>query len=534
MNTIHNVLSPLAALTLTGLLVAAPQNPLTEKKQDPLRAGVQAFQKEDFAKAHRLLSPLADRGDAKAQGLVAQMRESGKGTDRDLKSALRLYTASAEQKVATSSERLGRLFLRGKGVEKDLDRAVQCFRRGAMLGDGQSMFDLGYCYGTGLGVDIDLIEAGAWYDLAGSFGVEQARENLEVLKEQIAEADLDKVEAMSDRWESQIREGRVVDSQLPAVPVADWLAAERAEPVRKKSSKRKQIDPFGEDDDASVFDLEEEDTDSNDDPFTGEFEGLMVKTDDRGNTQDFPMNLKFDRRNGRLVAKFESNCTLPGPEGKPVNGVIRGTIETAAPKAGETKVVFQCDDLALEVPSLSHTEKLPPQELRVQAKGGVLECAMGSESKPFTSFTMKRVGAKDEERDEPKRPTEELFKGTVREMLETGEFLEYDVNITVRPIAGKAGQASLRMKGVIEYPVQNGKLHVEFDSTFEGAYAPEKVDMDATKIDVRIRETGQKVPFKSMTLDGTVQDGSLRARFGSPDTGFSQLEARSVGSETRR
>ena len=55
-----------------------------------LSSGIKAFEAKDFTSAMRLLSPLADGGNAEAQYKVGEMYEMGRGVDQDREKA---YTA---------------------------------------------------------------------------------------------------------------------------------------------------------------------------------------------------------------------------------------------------------------------------------------------------------------------------------------------------------------------------------------------------------------------------------------------------------
>ena len=52
-----------------------------------LSSGIKAFEAKDFTSAMRLLSPLADGGNAEAQYKVGEMYEMGRGVDQDREKA---------------------------------------------------------------------------------------------------------------------------------------------------------------------------------------------------------------------------------------------------------------------------------------------------------------------------------------------------------------------------------------------------------------------------------------------------------------
>src|ERR1700687_3198039 len=98
----------------------------------PVAAGtfedaVDAHARGDYAKALRLIRPLANDGDAAAQF------------------------------------NLGLMYITGPGVTRDDAEAVMWFRKAADQGDAVAEFLLGYQYANGIGVPLDYGEAMIWF-----------------------------------------------------------------------------------------------------------------------------------------------------------------------------------------------------------------------------------------------------------------------------------------------------------------------------------------------------------------------------------
>ncbi len=87
-----------------------------------LTAGLAAFEAEDYTNAFKLLKPIADRGDAEAQCIVANMYHLGLGLERDVLEAVKWYKKSAEQGYGVASNNLAEIFAIGdRGIA--IDRA---------------------------------------------------------------------------------------------------------------------------------------------------------------------------------------------------------------------------------------------------------------------------------------------------------------------------------------------------------------------------------------------------------------------------
>jgi hypothetical protein len=86
---------------------------------DPLAAGGTAFKRGDFGTAARLLIPLAERGNARAQAMVGFMYATGQGLPQAYDAATYWYRLSAEQGDTTAQYLLGLMYDKGQGVPLD-------------------------------------------------------------------------------------------------------------------------------------------------------------------------------------------------------------------------------------------------------------------------------------------------------------------------------------------------------------------------------------------------------------------------------
>jgi uncharacterized protein len=126
----------------------------------PVAAGtsedaVDAHARRDYAKAQRLILPLANDGDAAAQYNLALMYMTGRAVQPDYAAAAIWLRKAAEQGYAFAQSNLGTLYRDGRGVPEHDTEAVVWFRKAADQGDAVAQFSLGGRYATGQDVARD-------------------------------------------------------------------------------------------------------------------------------------------------------------------------------------------------------------------------------------------------------------------------------------------------------------------------------------------------------------------------------------------
>ena len=141
----------------------------------PVAAGtfedaVDAHARGDYAKALRLIRPLANDGNAAAQFNLGLMYLTGHGVQQDYSAAALWFRKAAEQGYALAQSNLGTLYRYGRGVAQDDTEAVMWFRKAADQGDAVAEFLLGNQYANGKGVPQDYSEAMIWFRRAAEQG----------------------------------------------------------------------------------------------------------------------------------------------------------------------------------------------------------------------------------------------------------------------------------------------------------------------------------------------------------------------------
>ena len=92
--------------------------------------------------------------------------------------AVEWYRKAAEGKLAVAQNNLGILYLNGKGVERNVSEAFKLFESAARQGDGWGLNNLGGMYEMGWGVAKDRSKAATYYKQAVEKGIEPAQANL--------------------------------------------------------------------------------------------------------------------------------------------------------------------------------------------------------------------------------------------------------------------------------------------------------------------------------------------------------------------
>jgi uncharacterized protein len=87
---------------------------------DGLRRATDAYAGGDYLRAVSVLSPLAARGNARAQGMLGFMYENGFGVPQAYDAAADLYQRAAVQGDPFAQSRLGLIYDKGHGVPQDV------------------------------------------------------------------------------------------------------------------------------------------------------------------------------------------------------------------------------------------------------------------------------------------------------------------------------------------------------------------------------------------------------------------------------
>ena len=139
------------------------------------RAGVAAYDTEDYSAALPLLIKATEKEDPEAQYTLGRMYLNGFGVTEDADRAHELFRASAAQDHPGGQSGLGYLYSIGGVVEQDDEEAVRWLEMSASQGFAYGQWLLGYMYRSGRGVDQSDEEAVRWYRAAAEQGDPRAQ-----------------------------------------------------------------------------------------------------------------------------------------------------------------------------------------------------------------------------------------------------------------------------------------------------------------------------------------------------------------------
>jgi TPR repeat protein len=214
----------LALLAAVGLFLVAMRPAVASYE-----AGVDAFQRGDYAKALEEWLPEAEAGNAMAQHNVAIIFETGAGLpQKDPGAAAKWYERAAAQGVPAAQNNLGLMASQGRGVKQDMARAIELWQQASASGHAMAEYNLALMYADGKGVPqdtakaIELLQSSAAQNFAGaqySLG-QMYRLGVGVQKD----------EAEARRWYSAAarqghREAIQILSELPTEPLGSSTAA---------------------------------------------------------------------------------------------------------------------------------------------------------------------------------------------------------------------------------------------------------------------------------------------------------------------
>lgn len=101
----------------------------------PLEEGVSAYERRDYARALRILNPLAEQGIAPAQARLGLMYANGHGVPKDLAEAMKWFQKAADQGDANSQDNLALMYFTGDALTQDY---VQAYRWLSLAATGAS------------------------------------------------------------------------------------------------------------------------------------------------------------------------------------------------------------------------------------------------------------------------------------------------------------------------------------------------------------------------------------------------------------
>jgi uncharacterized protein len=139
-------------------------------------AGLNAFNRKEYALAFSEWIESAKAGDAHAQHGLGMLYELGEGVPyADAKAAADWYQKAAAQSYAPALNNLARLYADGRGVKQDVPKAIELWSQAAEGGNVTARFNLGLQYASGSGVPRDMKKAAEYMLQAAETGLPEAQ-----------------------------------------------------------------------------------------------------------------------------------------------------------------------------------------------------------------------------------------------------------------------------------------------------------------------------------------------------------------------
>jgi uncharacterized protein len=163
----HVKSSAVLGATITALVMTGSVGSARADADADIRAAITADKQHDYASELRLLAPLAEKGDARAQCLLGFLSADGSGVPAN-------YDGAAAQGYCEFP--LGKLYENGLGVPKDYSEAAKWFRIGVGRDDDAvAETELGFLYAAGgFGISRDFAVAVRWLRRAAEQGNAEA------------------------------------------------------------------------------------------------------------------------------------------------------------------------------------------------------------------------------------------------------------------------------------------------------------------------------------------------------------------------
>ena len=141
-------------------------------------AGMQAYNRGDFAEAFARLSRRAEAGEAEAQVNLGYLYARGQGVPASQIEAFRLYALSAGQGNGEGMNALAFKYQFATGVTRDIGQAIRWYCLGVQAGNVRAMNNLANLLDRGDGVEPDLAQARSLWRQAAELGHANAMFNL--------------------------------------------------------------------------------------------------------------------------------------------------------------------------------------------------------------------------------------------------------------------------------------------------------------------------------------------------------------------
>ena len=204
-----------------------------------VRAGIDAWQRGDAAKAVAIWRPLADKGDADALYNMGQAYKLGRGVPLNLSRAQSYYQRAAEKGHTEAQASLGLLLFQNG----DRTAALRWLKPASDAGEPRAQLIYGTALFNGDGVPVDLVRAYALVSRAAAQGLEPARTTLSEMDQLIPAPQRQQGLALARQLSTPQRPSR---ASTPVRTAARTAPAPVVRPAAPAGSWRIQLGAFSQ------------------------------------------------------------------------------------------------------------------------------------------------------------------------------------------------------------------------------------------------------------------------------------------------
>jgi uncharacterized protein len=157
--------------------------------------GRRAIIRGDTETAFKILNPLADNGDAKAQYLLGRVYELGMGVPKNKDKAIEWYSFASVNGDNDAQYSLGMIYKSANDK-----KAAKYFRKSAENRHFMAQFELGKLYAEGKGVIKDYAQAHMWFNISVAEGYENIRSAMDALEKKMTPAQITEAQKLARKW----------------------------------------------------------------------------------------------------------------------------------------------------------------------------------------------------------------------------------------------------------------------------------------------------------------------------------------------
>lgn len=198
-----------------------------------VKAGVDAWQQGDYARAINEWRPLADAGDPDAQFNMGQAYKLGRGVQPDLPAAIAWYRKAAVQGHMRAEDNLGLLMFQ----QGDRAGAMPYLQRASTRGEPRAQYIVGTALFNGDLLTKDWVRAYALMNRASASGLTQASTSLTQMDKYIPESQRKQGLAMAAKLEQDKGTALAAADPAPSQPTSSRPAPVRATPAPVRTAE---------------------------------------------------------------------------------------------------------------------------------------------------------------------------------------------------------------------------------------------------------------------------------------------------------